>query len=145
MRTLHLRVTAQSQTAASIATRLQSNPAVSHVLYPGLPSHAGHGIASRQMVGGFGGMLSIRIRGGRDSAIDVARRTSLWRCATSLGGIESLIEHRASIEGSNEGCVDDLLRLSCGLEDPGDLLSDLEAALDLSSSEPSWPSAEVMP
>ena len=129
MRTLHLRVTAQSQTAAFLADRLQHNPAVSRVLYPGLPSHPGHEIAARQMNGGFGGLLSIHIRDGRQKAIDVAQKTSLWKCATSLGGFESLIEHRATMEGSDAHCAEDLLRLSAGLEDPEDLLYDLEAAL----------------
>lgn len=129
MRTLHLRVSAQSQTAALLADRLQHNPAVSRVLYPGLPSHPGHAVALRQMAGGFGGMLSIQVRGGRASAIEVARKTSLWTCATSLGGFESLIEHRATMEGADGPCADDLLRLSAGLEDPEELLGDLEAAL----------------
>jgi cystathionine gamma-synthase len=134
MRTLHLRISAQSQTAAFLAESLQGNPAISRVLYPGLRSHPGHAVAARQMTGGFGGMLSIHIAGGRAMAIDVARNTSLWTCATSLGGFESLIEHRATMEGSDAQCSDDLLRLSIGLEDPKDLLADLEAAL--SSARP---------
>ncbi|AMJ59626.1 trans-sulfuration enzyme family protein [Bosea sp. PAMC 26642] len=129
MRTLHLRVSAQSQTAALLAGRLQGHPAVARVLYPGLPSHPGHVVAARQMSGGFGGMLSIQVKGGQAKALQVARKTSLWKCATSLGGFESLIEHRATMEGADAQCADDLLRLSVGLEDPEDLLRDLETAL----------------
>jgi cystathionine gamma-synthase len=129
MRTLHLRVSAQSQTAALLAGRLECNPAIARVLYPGLPSHPGHAVAARQMSGGFGGMLSIQIKGGPTRALQVARKTSLWKCATSLGGFESLIEHRATMEGADAQCADDLLRLSVGLEDPEDLFRDLEAAL----------------
>ena len=145
MRTLHLRVTAQSQTAAFLANRLQRNPAVSRVLYPGLSSHPGHAIAARQMNGGFGGLLSVHVRDGRQKAIDVAQKTSLWKCATSLGGFESLIEHRATMEGSDAHCADDLLRLSAGLEDPEDLLCDLEAALSAVPVERQRKSAGASP
>jgi len=130
MRTLHLRVRAQSQTAALLATSLETHPAILQVLYPGLTSHPGHEIAARQMAGGFGGMLSIRLAGGRERAIALARHTSLWKCATSLGGFESLIEHRATMEGPATQCPDDLIRLSVGLEDPDDLVADLRQALD---------------
>jgi cystathionine gamma-synthase len=129
MRTLHLRVSAQSQTAARLAERLQTHSAIAHVLYPGLPSHPGHAVAARQMSGGFGGMLSIQVKGGQAAALQVARRTKLWKCATSLGGFESLIEHRATMEGADAQCAPDLLRLSVGLEDPDDLFRDLDAAL----------------
>ena len=98
------------------------------VLYPGLPSHPGHAIAARQM-SGFGGMLSIRVKGGERAAIDAAARVELWKRATSLGGVESLIEHRASIEGPGSPCPTDLLRLSAGLEDADDLYDDLDRAL----------------
>lgn len=128
LRTLDLRVTAQSRSAALIAERLTRHPAVRAVLYPGLPDHPGHAIAARQMTGGFGGMLSIRMRD-RADAIAVAAHVQLWRRATSFGGIESLIEHRASIEGEGSPCPDDLLRLSVGLEDPDDLYRDLLQAL----------------
>jgi cystathionine gamma-synthase len=128
LRTLDLRVRAQCQTAALLAERLRVHPAVKTVLYPGLPDHPGHMIAARQMSGGFGGMLSIRL-GDRREAIAVAARVRLWRRATSFGGVESLIEHRASIEGRNSPCPDDLLRLSAGLEDPDDLYRDLVQAL----------------
>jgi cystathionine gamma-synthase len=81
------------------------------------------------MSGGFGGMLSIRVRGGAAAAIAVAARVEVWKRATSLGGVESLVEHRASIEGVDSPAPPDLLRLSVGIEDPGDLLADLDAAL----------------
>jgi cystathionine gamma-synthase len=132
MRTLDLRVLAQSRTAALLAERLRVHPAIKTVLYPGLPDHPGHDIAARQMSGGFGGMLSIRL-GGRSEAIAVAAGVRLWRRATSFGGVESLIEHRASIEGENSPCPDDLLRLSTGLEDPDDLYRDLLQALSVVS------------
>jgi cystathionine gamma-synthase len=128
LRTLDLRVRAQCQTAALLAERLRFHPAVKTVLYPGLPDHPGHAIAARQMSGGFGGMLSIRLAG-RAEAIAVAARVRLWRRATSFGGVESLIERRASIEGRNSPCPEDLLRLSAGLEDADDLYRDLLQAL----------------
>jgi cystathionine gamma-synthase len=128
LRTLDLRVRAQCRTAALLAERLQVHAAVKTVLYPGLPDHPGHGVAARQMSGGFGGMLSIRLRD-RAEAIAVAARVRLWRRATSFGGVESLIEHRASIEGAGSPCPDDLLRLSAGLEDPDDLYADILQAL----------------
>jgi cystathionine gamma-synthase len=102
---------------------------VAEVLYPGLASHPGHDIAARQMTGGFGGMLSIRVAGGEQAAIAAAARVKLWRRATSLGSVESLIEHRASVEGPDTPCPPDLLRLSVGLEDPEDLYADLDQAL----------------
>jgi cystathionine gamma-synthase len=81
------------------------------------------------MSGGFGGMLSIRVKGGEAAAVKAAARVELWKRATSLGGVESLIEHRASVEGPDSPCPPDLLRLSVGLEDPGDLFQDLGRAL----------------
>lgn len=129
MRTLDLRVRRQAQTAANLAARLLGHPAVSTVLYPGLESHIGHEVALRQMTGGFGGMFSIRIKKGETAAIAVAASVALWKRATSFGGIESLIEHRASIEGEGSPCPGDLLRLSVGLEDADELYSDLNRAL----------------
>lgn len=128
-RTLHVRVKTQADTAARIAECLVGHPAVSNVLYPGLETHPGHHIAKRQMVGGFGGMLSIRVKGGEAAAIATAAHVKLWKRATSLGGVESLIEHRASIEGEGTPCPTDLLRLSVGLEDSDDLIDDLTQAL----------------
>jgi cystathionine gamma-synthase len=129
MRTLDLRVRAQANSAARLAAWLVDHPAISQVLYPGLRQHPGHDIALRQMQGGFGGMLSIRMRGGKKAAITTAASVQLWKRATSLGGVESLIEHRASIEGEGTPCPDDLLRLSVGLEDIDDLICDLDRAL----------------
>jgi cystathionine gamma-synthase len=128
LRTLDVRVRAQTESAALLATRFANHPSVSSVLYPGLPAHPGHAIAAQQM-SGFGGMLSIRVKGGERAAIDAAARVNLWKRATSLGGVESLIEHRASIEGANSPCPTDLLRLSVGLEDVDDLYADLDRAL----------------
>jgi cystathionine gamma-synthase len=129
VRTLHVRVKAQSETASVLANRLAGHPALSAVLYPGLKSHPGHAVAVRQMIGGFGGMMSIRVKGGETAAVATAAQVRLWKRATSLGGVESLIEHRASIEGIGTPCPSDLLRLSVGLEDIDDLFFDLVQAL----------------
>lgn len=129
LRTLHLRVRAASASALAIARHFDGHPRVAEVLYPGLPQCQGHAVSLRQMSGGFGGMLSIRARGGEAAAIAVAAKTAIWKRATSLGGTESLIEHRASVEGAGTPAPPDLLRLSTGLEDPADLIADLEQAL----------------
>jgi cystathionine gamma-synthase len=131
MRTLSVRVRAQSQAAATIAGRLVGHSGLSAVLYPGLEHHESHNVALRQMVGGFGGMISVRVKNGEHAAIAVAARVEVWKRATSLGGIESLIEHRASIEGHGSPCPSDLLRLSVGLEDVEELYSDLNRALSV--------------
>ena len=128
LRTLDARVRAQSETAGLLAVRLTRHPQVGKVLYPGLDSHPGHAIASRQMTG-FGAMLSIRVTAGEGQAIATAARVELWKRATSLGAVESLIEHRASVEGTDSPCPPDLLRLSVGLEDVADLYADLDQAL----------------
>ena len=133
MRTLHLRVRHQSATALALAQHFMADPRVATVLYPGLPTHSGHAVAAAQMTGGFGGMLSIRIRAGETAAIRTAANVQIWKRATSLGGVESLIEHRASVEGPGTPCPPDLLRLSAGLEDVGDLIQDLEQALGANS------------
>jgi cystathionine gamma-synthase len=129
MRTLHLRVRHQAATAAGIARHFAAHPRIEAVLYPGLASDPGHAVALRQMQDGFGGMLSIRVKGGEESAIRTAANVKIWKRATSLGGVESLIEHRASIEGPGTPCPADLLRLSAGLEAQTDLIADLEQAL----------------
>ena len=129
MRTLFLRVRRASQTALELATHFAGHPALSAVLYPGLPGHPGHQIAARQMRGGFGGMLSIRLAGGAGQAQAVLREVRVFKRATSLGGVESLIEHRRGSEGPSSPVPDDLLRLSIGIEDPVDLIADLDAAL----------------
>lgn len=129
MRTLFVRVTRQSDSALEIARAMTGNAAVTEVLYPGLEDHPAHDIAKRQMKGGFGGMLSIRVSGGEAAAVRTAAKLTLWKRATSLGGVESLVEHRASIEGPASPCPPDLLRLSTGLENPADLVADLNQAL----------------
>jgi len=129
MRTLHIRVERASQSALRIAEHFASHPLVAEVLYPGLPGFAGHELARQQMSGGFGGMLSIRVKGGEAAAITVAAETRLWKRATSLGGVESLIEHRQSVEGPTSPVPPDLLRLSVGIEHADDLIGDMEQAL----------------
>jgi len=129
LRTLYLRVRAASAAALRIAEHFNGHPLVAEVLYPGLPSGQGHEVAKRQMTDGFGGMLSIRTAGGETAAIAVAANTTLWKRATSLGGVESLIEHRASVEGTGSPVPLDLLRLSAGIENVDDLIADLEQAL----------------
>jgi cystathionine gamma-synthase len=129
MRTLPLRVKQASANALHLAEQLDRHSSVEQVLYPGLPSHPQHELAKRQMQGGFGGMLSIRVKGGEVAAIRCAARVKLWKRATSLGGVESLIEHRASIEGAGTPVPGDLLRLSSGIEDAGELFADLSQAL----------------
>jgi cystathionine gamma-synthase len=129
MRTLFLRVHRASDSALAIATHFQGHPAVKAVLYPGLPSHPGHQVAARQMHGGFGGMLSIRLAGGAGQAMAVLPAVRIFKRATSLGGVESLIEHRRSMEGPSSPVPGDLLRLSVGIEAAGDLIADLETAL----------------
>lgn len=128
MRTLDVRMQRHSENAMRVAEAMLSNPAVSHVLYPGLPDHPGHDIAKKQMKG-FGGMMSIRLKGGADAAARAVLRTKLFRNATSLGGTESLIEHRGPVEGPDSPTPQDLLRLSVGLENADDLIADLEQAL----------------
>lgn len=129
LRTLYARVRWQSAGAQMLAERLATHPAVGDVLYPGLAAFPGHAVAARQMHGGFGGMLSIRLKGGAAAAIAAAANVRVWHRATSLGGVESLIEHRASIEGAGTPVPDDLLRLSVGIESAEDLWQDLAAAL----------------
>ena len=129
MRTLFLRVDAACRSAQRIAEHFQGVPQIAEVLYPGLQHFAGHAVAATQMRGGFGGMLSIRVNGGETAAIATAANVELWKRATSLGGVESLVEHRASVEGAGSPVPFDLLRLSVGIENAGDLIADLEQAL----------------
>lgn len=130
MRTLFPRVRWQCASALTLAERLTSHPGIVEVLYPGLPAFKEHALAKRQMQGGFGGMLSIRVEGGEEAAIATAARVEVWKRATSLGGVESLVEHRASIEGPRSPVPADLLRLSAGLEAVDDLYDDLAQALE---------------
>jgi cystathionine gamma-synthase len=135
LRTLHVRVRHQCTSAMTIARHFARHPGILAVLYPGLETHPGHAIAARQMRGGFGGMLSVRVKGGEAAAIATAANVKLWKRATSLGGVESLIEHRSSIEGPGSPCPPDLLRLSVGLESTDDLIGDLEQAMGV---QPAW-------
>ncbi len=129
MRTLYLRYERASENALKIAQHFENHPKIEAVLYPGLPSHPGHALAARQMEGGFGGMLSLLAKSGR-AANDIARFTQVFTPATSLGGVESLIEHRKAVEGPNSVVPDTLLRLSIGIEAVDDLIADLEQALE---------------
>lgn len=127
--TLAVRVRQQTATAGAVAAFLEQHPRVEAVHYPGLPSHAGHEVAARQM-SGFGAMLSFQVKGGQAEAMQVAARLKLFIRATSLGGVESLIEHRASVEGADTPTPANLLRVSIGLEHADDLIGDLAQALD---------------
>ncbi|HXY97449.1 MAG TPA: aminotransferase class I/II-fold pyridoxal phosphate-dependent enzyme [Steroidobacteraceae bacterium] len=127
--TLALRVRAQCRGALEVAQFLAGHRAVERVFYPGLASHPAHALAAAQMPGGFGAMLSVCLAGGREAAMRTASRTQLFTRATSLGGVESLIEHRASIEGAGSRTPQNLLRLSVGIEEPADLVEDLAQAL----------------
>ena len=127
--TLALRVRAQCSGALQVARFLAAHPQVERVYYPGLEQHPGHAVAAAQMPGGFGAVLSVCIAGGSAAAMKVAARARLFTRATSLGGVESLIEHRASIEGPGTTVAGNLLRLSVGIEDPEDLIADLDQAL----------------
>ena len=128
LRTLPCRMEKHAANALTVAKALASSNKVEQVFYPGLPSHQGHGVASRQMTS-FGGMLSVLVKGGWEDAVSVAAKVKLFQNATSLGGVESLIEHRASAEGSSSTSPKNLLRLSVGLEDVDDLIADLVQAL----------------
>ena len=128
MRTLPLRVDRMCRSAQTLAEALSSHPRVVEVWYPGLPDHPGHDLAARQMQGGYGMLISVLIEGGAAQALGVAGRLALFQSATSLGGVESLVEHRATIEPQS-GIPETLLRLSVGIEDVDDLLADLKQAL----------------
>ena len=130
MRTLHLRVATACANAQAIAERFHRHPRLSHVLYPGLPTHPKHATAAAQMRGGFGGMMSLRLRGGEEAAQAFTARLRVFKRATSLGSVESLAEHRASVEGPGTQCPPDLVRLSIGIEHVDDLIGDLEQALE---------------
>jgi cystathionine gamma-synthase len=128
MRTLPWRMKAHSENAMKVAVYLDDYPRISNVHYPSLKNHPGHEIAKKQMTM-FGGMLSLEIRGGFQSAFSLLTRLKVFTRATSLGGVESLIEHRASIEGPGTTSPEGLLRVSIGLENPDDLIDDLAQAL----------------
>jgi len=130
MRTLFLRVRRACESALAIAEHFEGHANLDAVLYPGLPSHPGHETAKRQMDGGFSGMLTLQVKGGEEEALNVVKRCKVFTRATSLGGVESLIEHRYSIEGKNSPVRRDWVRLSIGIESVDDLIADLEQALE---------------
>jgi cystathionine beta-lyase/cystathionine gamma-synthase len=137
LKTLAVRMRQHSANALQVACFLEQHPSVKRVYYPGLPSHPQHDLARRQMVGGFGGMLSFEVQGGVAAAREVARRTRLFTLAESLGGVESLIELPALMTHASlpperraeVGIDDGLIRLSVGIEDADDLVADLSQAL----------------
>lgn len=128
LRTLHVRVLQMCKNAQDLATRLEQHPQIQGVLYPGLPIHPQHNIACQQMDNGFGYLMSILVRGGRQAALDTLARLAVFQRATSLGGVESLVEHRHTIE-PDTGIPENLLRLSIGIEHIDDLWDDLDQAL----------------
>ena len=133
MRTLFLRVRASCAGAQQVAEALEAHPAAIEVMYPGLPAHPGHALAKTQMDGGFGALVSFRVAGGAARAKAVAGALRVFKNATSLGAVESMVEHRAPVEGPGTRVPPDLLRLSVGIEHPDDLIQDLHRALELTS------------
>ena len=129
LRTLYVRYRQASSNAMAIARHFETHAKVERVLYPGLASHPGHGIAKRQMRDGFGGMLSLLVRGDAAQARAVCTRLQVIVRATSLGGVESLAEHRKTVEGPNSPVPDNLIRFSIGIEATSDLIADIEQAL----------------
>lgn len=129
IQTLALRVKAQTESAQRLAEYLDQHTAIEQVNYPGIPNHPQHEIAKKQMSDGFGAMLSVLVKGDADQAIAITNRLQLFTTATSLGGVESLVEHRKSVEGPDSLTPDNLIRISVGLEDIRDLMADWEQAL----------------
>lgn len=129
LRTLYVRYRQASANAMAIARHFDKHPKIERVLYPGLASHQGHAIAKKQMTDGFGGMLSLLIKGDAEEAVKVCTRLKVIVPATSLGGVESLAEHRKTVEGPESPVPDNLIRLSIGIEHADDLIADLEQAL----------------
>jgi len=129
LRTLFVRVRQASASALAIAQHLEGHAGLTRVLYPGLPGHPGHEIARQQMHNGYGGMLSLLVKGNGARALEIVGRTRLFVRATSLGGVESLIEHRHTIEGPSSPIPENLIRLSIGIEHTDDLIADLDQAL----------------
>lgn len=129
IKTLHLRVMQQTKNAAKLARFLEKHPKIERVNYPGLKSHPHHKVAKKQMTEGFGAMLSVQVKGSAKNAMKLTGRLKLFTTATSLGGVKSLVEHRKSIEGADSPTPDNLLRVSVGLENVGDLIADWKQAL----------------
>ncbi len=130
MRTLFVRFERQSENALAIARHFEGHPKLERVIYPGLPSHPDHAVAVKQMSNGFGGMMSVLVKGGAAEARRVAGGCRIFYPATSLGGVESLIEHRKSVEAPESPVPDNLIRISVGIEKASDLIADLEQALE---------------
>ena len=129
MRTLAIRYERASDNAMKIARFLENHDAIEKVMYPGLPSHPSYDIACKQMSNGFGGMMSVQIHGGAEAAQKFVSAVQVFIRATSLGGVESLIEHRRTVEGPNSKVPVNLIRLSVGIENVDELIADLEQAL----------------
>ncbi len=129
IKTLHVRVMQQTKNAMKLAKFLEKHPKIEKVNYPGLKSHPHYKVAKKQMTEGFGAMLSVQVKGDDQNAMKITGRLALFTTATSLGGVESLVEHRKSIEGPNSPTPDNLLRISVGLEHIDDLIADWEQAL----------------
>ena len=129
LRSLHIRYEACSRNAMAFAQHFAAHQVIEAVLYPGLPDHPGHDVAARQMKNGFGGMMSIRVKGSDSRAFEMAKQTKVFIPATSLGGVESLIEHRRTVAGEDSGIPANLLRISIGIENIDDLIADFEQAL----------------
>lgn len=129
LRTLALRVERMNSNAIDLARSLEAHPKVKSVLYPGLKSHPQHSLAKSQMTNGFGSLMSIMVDGGKDESLKVAGALDIFQRATSLGGTESLVEHRFTIEGEGSGIPENLLRLSIGIEHGNDLIADFDQAL----------------
>ena len=130
MRTLFLRIRKACESALALAKHFDGHAGVEAVIYPGLPNHPGHELAKRQMDGGFGGMLCIHVKGGAEDALNIVKRCKVFTRATSFGGVESLIEHRYSIEGEGSPVPKEWIRLSIGIEFVDDLIADLEQAFE---------------
>jgi cystathionine gamma-synthase len=129
IQTLHLRVSKQSESAFKLAQYLEQHPKIEKVNYPGLKSHPQYTLAKRQQNNGFGAMLSVLIKGTEQEAFKISTKLKYFTTATSLGGVESLVEHRKSIEGPDSPTPSNLLRISVGIEHIDDLISDWENAL----------------
>lgn len=130
IQTLPLRMRAQTENAQKLSEFLSAHPAIEDVFYPGLNSHPGHEVAKKQMNNGFGAMISVLIKKGEQAAKDIVHRLELFTPASSLGGVESLVEHRRSVEGDRSTAPANLVRISVGIEDSEDLINDWKQALD---------------
>ena len=127
--TFPMRLAAQCKSAVTMAAYLELHPNIEKVFYPGLATHPNHDIAKQQMTNGFGSIISVLVKGGRQEALDVAGKLNIFKHATSLGGVESLVEHRRTAEGKNPVSPENLLRISIGIENVEDLIKDFAAAL----------------